>query len=236
MIEHAARCLGRMPLHGGWGLLRFTDPDPDPAAAPQPGQLLTVRGETGAFTLPVYQRADETIAVLLPPAGFFPAEIPARDEAVILTYRPATPPTQASEGETALVVAVDSGLGGGLAVAAWLASPPMLVIVGGEAGVPARPRPSRYLTPQLPGEVIAALPQLEEAGIPSRIALHDWQPGCFDEGPAALLERYLAELPDDERRALRLYAFAPEGTLEPALPGLQSALAAVHAVSVPRPG
>lgn len=234
MSGMTSTCLGRMPLHGGWGVLRLSDTHAKTASVP--GQPLTIRQGDGAFTLPIYRRDEGTLAVLLPPVEHYPITVPVRGESVTTDFPPAAAPPVPAAEEEAVVLAIDAGLGGGLALAHWLAPAPTLVIVGGRAGVPARPRPSRYLTPHLPGEVIAALPQLEEEGIPSRIALHDWQPGCFDEGPLALLERYLAELPADRRRSTRLYAHAPEGVLEASLPGLEAALAGVHAVLLPPPG
>ena len=55
--------------------------------------------------------------------------------------------------------------------------------------LPFRPQPSRIMIPGLPVGVIAALPLLEDWGIPSRIACPDGdQPGCF-EGAATELAR-----------------------------------------------
>lgn len=47
---------------------------------------------------------------------------------------------------------------------------------------PFRPRPSRFLLPDMPPEVIAAIPLLEDWGIPSRLCSPDARAGCF-EGP-----------------------------------------------------
>jgi dihydroorotate dehydrogenase electron transfer subunit len=55
--------------------------------------------------------------------------------------------------------------------------------------LPFRPQPSRIMTPGLPAGVIAALPLLEDWGIPGRIACPAGdQPGCF-EGTATELAR-----------------------------------------------
>ncbi len=55
--------------------------------------------------------------------------------------------------------------------------------------LPFRPQPSRIMIPGLPVGVIAALPLLEDWGVPSRIACPDGgQPGCF-EGTATSLAR-----------------------------------------------
>ncbi len=55
--------------------------------------------------------------------------------------------------------------------------------------LPFRPQPSRIMIPGLPVGIIAALPLLEDWGIPSRIACPAGdQPGCF-EGTATDLAR-----------------------------------------------
>ena len=60
--------------------------------------------------------------------------------------------------------------------------------------LPFRPLPSRIMIPGLPAGVIAALPLLEDWGIPGRIACPTAdQPGCF-EGTAAELARGWLEI------------------------------------------
>lgn len=232
MSTTEVRSLGRMPLHGGWAALRFAEPRWH--TTPGPGQLLTVHQPGSAFSLPLYRCAEETVTLLAPPA--LAAVAPAAGTPATIASPVASIPRRPDDGQEALVLGIDAGLGGALALAEWLAPAPTLVIVGGRAGVPSRPRPSRYLVPHLPPEAIACLPQLEELGIASRIALEDWQPGCFDEGPVMLLERYLAELPEARRTRMMLYACVPAGDLNPLLPGLRQTLAGVHLVEVPTAG
>ena len=58
--------------------------------------------------------------------------------------------------------------------------------------LPFRPQPSRIMTPGLPASVIAALPLLEDWGIPSRIACpFASQPGCFEGGIEELARSWL---------------------------------------------
>ena len=52
---------------------------------------------------------------------------------------------------------------------------------------PFRPRPSRFLIEGMPAGVIAAIPLLEDWGIPSRLASVDDLPGAFEGGAEALL-------------------------------------------------
>lgn len=235
MSAASARFLGRLPLHGGWSLLHFSDPAPQRTLAP--GQLAAVTTAQGRLARPVYQRRSDTVALLLEPiAGPNILADTAREAAVELHYPPDSGFEPGPEAGPTLLMGIDGGLGAVLDLAQRLDDPPQLVIVGGRAGVPAVPRPSRYLTPRLPPEAIAALPQLEEAGIVSRVALHEWRPGCFDEGPVELLRRYLAELSARERAALRLFAAAPGAALDAELPALRAELAAVQLVEVPANG
>ncbi|TQV63360.1 MAG: hypothetical protein FNT29_07310 [Halothiobacillaceae bacterium] len=55
--------------------------------------------------------------------------------------------------------------------------------------LPFRPRPSRFMVEGAPHGVIAAIPLLEDWGIPSRLASHTDLPGCHEGGLDALLER-----------------------------------------------
>lgn len=226
-----ARFLGRLPLQGGWSLLHWSDPAPDRALPP--GQLVEITTERGHLTRPAYERRGGTVTLLEP--GGLPEVLrdAERDAPVRLSYPPGTGFEMPREAGTAVLLGVDAGLGAILNLAHRLPGPPLLVIVGGHAGVPASPRPSRFLTPKLPPEAIAALPQLEEAGIVSRVALEEWRPGCFDEGPLELLRRYLAELTAGQRTGLRLYAATPEGALEADLSGLRASLGDVQLVEVP---
>ncbi|MEW5838308.1 MAG: hypothetical protein AB1717_05700 [Pseudomonadota bacterium] len=66
---------------------------------------------------------------------------------------------------------------------------------------PFRPRPSRFFLPAMPAGAIAAIPLLEDWGIPSRLCAEDERPGCFTgrvDELAALLP------PNPARRLLHL--------------------------------
>ncbi|MDD2894093.1 MAG: hypothetical protein PHF20_09220 [Halothiobacillaceae bacterium] len=56
---------------------------------------------------------------------------------------------------------------------------------------PFRPRPSRFLLDGMPAGVIAAIPLLEDWGIPSRLCTHDGLAGCFEGS----LDELIAQLP-----------------------------------------
>ena len=55
-----------------------------------------------------------------------------------------------------------------------------LVLMGSEIPFPFEARPSTILVPGMPDGVIAAMPLLEQLGVPSRLASRAGFPGCFD--------------------------------------------------------
>ncbi|MEW6444752.1 MAG: hypothetical protein ACOZAQ_01975 [Pseudomonadota bacterium] len=78
-----------------------------------------------------------------------------------------------------------------------------------------RPRPSRFILEGLPPAAIAAVPLLEDWGIPSRIASPEGLPGCYEGGLEALLpagstivacggHAFLARIGEARSLALRL--------------------------------
>ncbi len=50
-----------------------------------------------------------------------------------------------------------------------------------------RPVPSRFMTPEYPADMIAAMPLLDDLGIISRLACNRFQPGCFEGSMTELL-------------------------------------------------
>ncbi len=55
-----------------------------------------------------------------------------------------------------------------------------LLLLRASPTFPFRPQPSRLMVPGLPSRAIAAVPLLDDWGIPSRLASDAGQPGCFD--------------------------------------------------------
>jgi len=84
-----------------------------------------------------------------------------------------------------------------------------LVLMGSEVPFPFTPQPSRIMVPGIPAAVIAAMPLLEDWGIPSRLASGRGFAGCF-EGPVTELARaWLDALDDGARAEVELYACGP---------------------------
>ena len=93
----------------------------------------------------------------------------------------------------------------------------LLVLMGSEVPFPFPPVPSRIVTQGMPDGTIAALPLLEERGIPSRLASLQGYPGCYQGYVTDLAKRWIAERGHTED--LVVYACGPHAMLE-ALAGL----------------
>jgi len=87
-------------------------------------------------------------------------------------------------------------------------------ILGSEVPFPFRPRPSQYLVPGLPPQVIAAMPLLDDWGIPSRLAsLLDF-PGCFRGYVTDPARSWLESLDASARAEVEVFACGPHAMLE----------------------
>ncbi len=89
-----------------------------------------------------------------------------------------------------------------------------LVLLASEVPFPFTPRPSEILVPGMPAGTIAAMPLLEDWGVPSRLASLQGFPGCFEGYPTELARRYLDALPAPARREVMLFACGPHPMLE----------------------
>ncbi|MGH8614484.1 MAG: dihydroorotate dehydrogenase electron transfer subunit [Gammaproteobacteria bacterium] len=90
----------------------------------------------------------------------------------------------------------------------------MLVVMGSEAPFPFQAIPSRILVPGVPAPVIAAMPLLEDWGIPSRLASRQGYPGCFDGYVTDLTRAWLSSLPPAQRHEVELFACGPTPMLQ----------------------
>jgi dihydroorotate dehydrogenase electron transfer subunit len=88
-----------------------------------------------------------------------------------------------------------------------------LVLMGSEVPFPFPARPSRILIPGVPDGVIAAMPLLDDWGIPSRLASQQGYPGCFDGYITDLARAWLNAINDEERSEVSLYACGPHPML-----------------------
>lgn len=91
-----------------------------------------------------------------------------------------------------------------------------LVLMGSEVPFPFRTRPSTILVPGMPEGTIAAMPLLEEWGIPSRLASLAGYPGCFDGYVTDLAAAWLSSLDESALREVEMFACGPTVMLKAA--------------------
>ncbi|MGH8582789.1 MAG: dihydroorotate dehydrogenase electron transfer subunit [Gammaproteobacteria bacterium] len=87
-------------------------------------------------------------------------------------------------------------------------------ILGSELPFPFKPRPSRFMVPGLPAEVIAAMPLLEDWEIASRLTSLRGFPGCFEGYVTDLARRWLRPLDAGGRADIELFACGPTAMLK----------------------
>lgn len=88
-----------------------------------------------------------------------------------------------------------------------------LVLMGSEVPFPFQQRPSRLLVPGTPDGVIAAMPLLDDWGIPSRLASTQGFPGCFDGLVTALAHTWLTALRDEQLAQVEIFSCGPTAML-----------------------
>ncbi len=92
------------------------------------------------------------------------------------------------------------------------------VILGSEVPFPFSPRPSQLMVNgmqgSMPDGVIAAMPLLDDWGIPSRLASLQEYPGCHQGYVTDLARIWLDALDDQQRSEVSLYACGPHPMLQ----------------------
>jgi dihydroorotate dehydrogenase electron transfer subunit len=89
-----------------------------------------------------------------------------------------------------------------------------LAVLGSEVPFPFRPQPSQLLVPGLSPAVIAAMPLLDDWGIPSRLASLQGYPGCFEGYVTELARHWLDGQSATARREVEVFACGPHPMLE----------------------
>lgn len=89
-----------------------------------------------------------------------------------------------------------------------------LVMMGSEAPFPFKSRPSRILAPSLPDGVIAAMPLLEDWGIPSRLTSLQGYAGCYEGLITDLARIWLSGLSGSECAEVEIFACGPQAMLK----------------------
>jgi dihydroorotate dehydrogenase electron transfer subunit len=89
-----------------------------------------------------------------------------------------------------------------------------MVILGSEVPFPFKPAPSKILLPGIPEGVIAAMPLLDDWGIPSRLASLQGYTGCFEGYVTDLARHWLASLNREARETVEIFSCGPHPMLE----------------------
>jgi dihydroorotate dehydrogenase electron transfer subunit len=89
------------------------------------------------------------------------------------------------------------------------------VLMGSEVPFPFHARPSRFMVPGMPAQVIAAMPLLEDWGVPSRLSSRQGGgfPGCFEGYITDLARHWLNALDDAGRNEISIFACGPHPML-----------------------
>lgn len=88
-----------------------------------------------------------------------------------------------------------------------------LVLMGSEVPFPFPARPSRFMVPGMPADVIAAVPLMEDLGIPSRLASQQGYAGCYQGYVTDLARAHLQNLDARQRQQTAIYACGPHAML-----------------------
>jgi dihydroorotate dehydrogenase electron transfer subunit len=89
-----------------------------------------------------------------------------------------------------------------------------LVLMGSEIPFPFRPRPSSLIVPGMPDGTIAAMPLLDEWGVPSRLASRSDFAGCFPGFVTELARAWLESLGPQQLAEVEIFACGPTPMLE----------------------
>lgn len=88
-----------------------------------------------------------------------------------------------------------------------------LVLMGSEVPFPFTVRPSKIMVPGMPDGVIAAMPLLDDWGIPGRLTSLQGYSGCFEGYITDLARYWLDALDDTQRNQVSVYACGPHPML-----------------------
>jgi len=91
-----------------------------------------------------------------------------------------------------------------------------MVLMGSEVPFPFRARPSTILLPGIPEGAIAAMPLLEEWGVPSRLATLAGYAGCYEGYVTDLAAAWLASLDRASLNEVEMFACGPTVMLKAA--------------------
>lgn len=88
------------------------------------------------------------------------------------------------------------------------------VVLGSEVPFPFTAKPSQFMVPGVPAHVTAAMPLLDDWGVPSRLASRQGYAGCLDGFVTDLARAWLDALTDQQRAEVEVFACGPHPMLE----------------------
>jgi len=89
-----------------------------------------------------------------------------------------------------------------------------LVMLASEVPFPFSPTPSTMMIDGMPESVIATMPQLEDWGVPARLASTQGFPGCYDGFITGLADHWLDSLVTEELARVEIFACGPTPMLQ----------------------
>lgn len=204
-IPEPAKILAHLPQTGGYALLRLFAPQC--AAYAQPGtQVRLTYNDTLTQTVALLRAEEHAgwVEILCPVTS----ELPTlnADELITLSIVPGAVFTLPSRPYPVII-----GDTAGTAPTVFMAdrlrqqksfSP--LILLGYETAPPFTAAPSRILVQGMPSGVIAAMPLLEDWGIPSRIAHTQGRPGCFEGAVEDLARLWLDGLSTTQQAEIEI--------------------------------
>lgn len=194
-----ATLVQQLVLENGYFAARLAAPQS--AARAMPGHRIILAGDTATSFAPMFVlRADRDagwIEVLYGtdlPQGQTLSQLPRASTLALtldetMTWDISEPPARV------LVLADPSHLAAAVFLADVLrkqgAARRCLILLELANLAPFRPRPSHIMVEGMPAGVIAAMPLLEDWGVPSRLASRTSRPGCFEGSVGELAEHWL---------------------------------------------
>ncbi len=89
-----------------------------------------------------------------------------------------------------------------------------LAIMGSEIPFPFKSRPSQIMLKEMPADVIASMPLLDDWGIASRLTSLQDCPGCFNGYVTDLARHWLDNLDEKERKEVEIFSCGPTPMLK----------------------
>lgn len=87
-------------------------------------------------------------------------------------------------------------------------------VLGSEVPFPFTARPSQFMVPGIPPEATAAMPLLEDWGVPSRLASGQGYAGCLEGRVTDLARPWLEAMAREQRAEVEVFACGPHPMLE----------------------